>query len=176
MLRCSTCRAYRELPKQRMWYSHNQRRQQQQQQQQQQSSRLMNRCEYFQKLRWLQTTEVYRWKIWSERSRTISWPNSPAKQRCDLTYNLTTTNPHSLAKQYIQNIAIKINRMDNTANDESIMAIIQALLKAILKKYHPFKSLLQLHPSCLTLSQESRVTFQLQLKLELSDAMCTKAH
>ena len=98
------------------------------------------------------------------------------EQHCDPPYTLTTTNPHSLAKQYIQNIAIKINRMDNTANDESIMAIIQALLKAILKKYHPFKSLLQLHPSCLTLSQESRVTFQLQVKLELLEAMCKKAH
>ena len=56
------------------------------------------------------------------------------EQHCDPPYTLTTTNPHSLAKQYIQNIAIKINRMDNTANDESIMAIIQALLKAILNK------------------------------------------
>ena len=50
---------------------------------------------------------------------------------------LTTTNPHSLAKQNNQYIAIKINRMDNTANDESIMVIIQALLKAILKEEVP---------------------------------------
>ena len=57
-----------------------------------------------------------------------------SEQHCDLSYTLATTNPHSLAKQNDQYIAIKINCMDNTANNESVMAIIRALLKAILNK------------------------------------------
>jgi hypothetical protein len=54
-------------------------------------------------------------------------------QHIAITITPARTNSPSMGILTNKYIAIKINRTDNTANDESIMAIIQSIFKAILK-------------------------------------------
>lgn len=59
--------------------------------------------------------------------------NIAPNQHIATTITPATTKSPSMGILTNKYMAIKINRPDNTANDESIMAIIQAIFKSILK-------------------------------------------